>query len=75
MYLVDAPRKIMQNTFFDFSFDFSMAFGLLKRALTFFVMFIFVLSYSQACELHVAVFDKFLWALMTYDVMSRVLKL
>ena len=58
MYLVDAPRKIMCSTFFDFYFDFSMAFGLLKRILTFFVMFIFMLSYSQACEAHATVFDK-----------------
>jgi len=36
MYLVDAPRKIMWNTFFDFSFDFSIVFGLMRRALTFF---------------------------------------
>ena len=35
--LVDKPRKIMWNTFFDFSFDFSVAFSLMKRALTFFV--------------------------------------
>ena len=46
MYLVDAPRKIMWNTFFDFYSDFSMAFGLLKRALTFFIVMIFTLSYS-----------------------------
>ena len=46
MYLVDAPRKIMWNTSSVFSFDFSMTFCLLKRALTFFIMFIFMLSYS-----------------------------
>ena len=27
MYLVDEPRKTMWNTFFDFSFDFSIVFG------------------------------------------------
>ena len=44
MYLVNAPRKIMWNTFFDFSFDFSMVFSLLKRALTF-------LLCSSSCSL------------------------
>ena len=32
--LVDKPRKILWSTFFAFSFDFSMAFSLIKRALT-----------------------------------------
>jgi len=73
MYLVDAPGKIMWNTFFDFSLDFSMAFGLLKRALTFFVIFIFMLSYSQACEPYAMVFDKLLRAMIVSDLMSRVL--
>ena len=43
-YLVDKPRKIMWDTFFDFSFDFSMSFTLIKRALIFFVMPFSVLS-------------------------------
>jgi len=63
-------KKIMWNTFFDFSFDFSMAFGLLKRALAFFVMLIFMLSYSQACESYAAMFDKLLWVLTMSDLMS-----
>jgi len=75
MYLVDTPRKIMWDTFFDFSFDFAMAFGLLKRALTFFVTFIFILSYSKACEPHAAVFDTVLQALTMYDLISQVLKI
>lgn len=75
MYLVDKPRKIMWNTFFDFSFDFSIVFGLMKRAQTFLVMFIFVLFYSQACEPYVAVFHKLLWALTMSDLMRQVLKL
>ena len=73
MYLVDAPRKIMWNTFFDFSFDFSMKFGLLKRALTFFVMFIFMFPYTQACEPHAAMFDKLLRALTM--LMNHYLKI
>jgi len=52
-----------------------MAFSLLKRALTFFVMFIFMLSYSRACEPHAAVFDKLLQALTASNLMSQVLKL
>jgi len=75
MYLVDTPRTIMWNTFFDFSFDFSMAFGLLKRALTSFVMLIFILSYSQACEPNALVSDKLLQALIMYDLVSQVLKI
>jgi len=50
LYLVDKPRKILWNTFFAFSFDFSMAFSLIKRALTFFVMLLSMLSYQHACE-------------------------
>jgi len=34
IYLIDKPRKIMSNTFFDFSFAFSMELSLLKRALS-----------------------------------------
>jgi len=45
IHLVDMPRKILWNTFFAFSFDFSMVFSLSKRALTFFVMLLSVLSY------------------------------
>ena len=75
IYIVDALRKIIWNTFFDFSFDFSMAFGLLKRALIFLVIFIFMPSYSHAGERHALVFDKLSHTLVTYDVMTRVLKM
>jgi len=34
--LVDKPRKILWNAFLAFPFDFSMAFSLMKRALTLF---------------------------------------
>jgi len=67
--------EIIWNTYFDFSFDFSVVSNLLKRALPFFVMFIFMLSYSQACEPNATVFDKLLRALTTFDLMSQVLKL
>ena len=74
IYLADALRKIMWNSFFDFSFDF-MAFGLLRGALTVFVMFIFILFYSQACEPHDAVFNKLLRALITSDLVGHVLNI
>ena len=41
IYLVDQPRKIMWNTFFDFS----LAFTLLKRVLIFFALILCMLSY------------------------------
>jgi len=44
-YLEDKPEKIMWCTFFDFSFDFSMAFGLLQIAVSFFVIILLALSY------------------------------
>jgi len=68
-------EKIMKNTFFDFSFDFSMAFGLSKRALACFIISIFMLSYSQAYEPHAAVFNKLLLAFTTSDLAGHVLKL
>jgi len=60
---VDKPGKIMWNTFFDFSFDFSMAFSLIKRALTFFALILCMLSYYQAWKPYVEEFDKLLRAL------------
>jgi len=48
IFLVDKPRKIMWNSFFAFCFDFSISFALLKRALTFFSVIIFMLSYCHA---------------------------
>jgi len=65
---VDKPGKILWNTFFTFSFDFSMAFALLTRALIFLVMFILVLSHDHACEPHVVAFDKLLRALTASDL-------
>jgi len=48
IYLVEKHGKIMRNTFFAFSFDFSMASSLLKRALTFFSLNLCMLSHRQA---------------------------
>jgi len=43
--LVDAPGKILWNNFFSFSYDFSMVFIFLKRALIYFVFILCMLSY------------------------------
>ena len=53
----------MWNTFFDFSFDFSMAFSLIKRALIYFVLILCMLSYCQAWRPFAEEFDKLLRAL------------
>ena len=70
---MDKPRKIMWNTLFDFSFDFSMVIALLKRALTFFSVIIVVLSHCHACEPYAEAFDKLVSAMMASDSKSRVL--
>ena len=66
LYLVDKPRKIMWSTFFDFSFDFSMALTL--RGLILFFVLIFIFSHGHACERHVVEFDKLLRALTLPDL-------
>ena len=63
------------NTFFAFSFYFSMAFALLKRALTFFAVIIFMLSYCHACESHAKEFDKLLRTLTASNLVGHVLKI
>ena len=72
-YLAKKPKKIMWDTFLNFSFDFSMAFAWLMRALTFFTLIIFVLSYYHACEPCAAEFEKLLCALMASTLKERVL--
>jgi len=67
IYLVDKPGKIMWNTFFDFSFDFSLAFTLLKRALTSLSVIIYVLSYSEVWKPFAEEFDKLLRALIASE--------
>jgi len=73
IYLVDKPRKIMWNTFFDFSFDFSMVSTLLKRAPTFFVLILCTLSYCEAWKSYAKEFDK-LRTLAESVLHRRVLK-
>jgi len=70
---VDTSRKIMWNTFFAFSYDFSMALALLKRALTFFAAIIFMLSYYHAWRLYAKEFDQASACL--YDVPFKGLSL
>jgi len=57
-YLEDAPRKITWSTFFDHTFDFSMAFDEFKRPLTLFVVSFAVFSYSHHYEMLAITYDK-----------------
>ena len=68
IFLVDNPRKIMWNTFLAFYFDFFMAFTLLKRALTFFAVIMFMLFYCNAWKLYIEEFDKLLRSLTMSDL-------
>jgi len=72
IYLVDEPKKIMWATFLDLSFDFSTASSLFKRALTFFAMIILAVSYCHVYEAHSMEFDKFLCALIAFDLTSSL---
>jgi len=73
-YLEDGPRKIMWSTFFDLAFDFSMAFGKFKRALTPFACPFVVFSYLHHCEMHAITFDKLLRPLIAFELQTRVLR-
>ena len=73
IFLVDKPGKTMWNTFFAFSFDFSIGSALLKRALTFFAVIIFMLSYCHTWKLSAEEFDKLLHSLTLSDLKGRVL--
>ena len=52
-YLEDVLRNIMWNTFFDYAFDFSMAFDKFKKTITMFATSLLVFSYSHHFEMHV----------------------
>jgi len=56
IYLVDKPKKIMWNTFINFSFDFSMALALLKKVPILFRVIVLMLSYNHAYEPYAEVF-------------------
>ena len=67
------PRKIMWSTFFDFSFNFSMALTL--RGLILFFVLIFIFSHGCACEPHAVEFDKHVRALTASDLRARVMNM
>ena len=73
--LGDKPRKIVSNTFFAFCFDFSMAVSLIKGALIFFALILFMLSHYHACEPHDSALDKLLRALTASNLDSRIVKM
>ena len=66
-YLEGVPRKMMWSTFFDHTFDFSMAFGKFKRPVTFLASSFVVLSYLHHYEMHATRHDKTFRALMTSE--------
>jgi len=72
-YLEDAPRKITWSTFFDNTFDFSMAFNNFMRPLTFFASSFAVLSYKHHSKMHAVTYDKLLRALTTSASRTRLL--
>jgi len=72
-YLEDMPRKIEWTTFFDYYFDFSMAFDKFKRALTLFVPSLLAFSYSHYFEMHAKAHDKLLIALTASELAAQVL--
>ena len=64
-YVADEPRKIMWNIFFDYAFDFSMAFGKFKRVLTLLSSSFLEFSYFHHCEIHASSFISS-WELSLY---------
>jgi len=73
-YLEDMPRKIEWTTSFDYYFNFSMAFGKYKTALTLFAQFLLVFSYSHHLEMHAQAHDKLLRALTNSELTTRILR-
>jgi len=76
-YLVDLPRKITWCTFFTNIFDFSMAFTVFKRPLTFIDLSCVVPSYLHHSEVHASTYNKLLraltaseWSDLSLDVRS-----
>jgi len=61
--LEDVARKFTWSTFFDHTFDFSMAFDEFERPLTLFAPSFLVFSYSYYFEMHATIYDKLLRAL------------
>jgi len=61
--------------FFNPSYDFSKAFAKLKTILILFGVILFIASYLVFSKLWSQEFDKLLHALMTSNLMGRVMKL
>ena len=66
-YVEDKPQKIMWNTFFDHTFDFSRAFYEFKRPITLFAPSFLMFSYSHHSEMHATTYDKLLGALTAFE--------
>jgi len=73
-YLEDVLSKIVWSTFFDHTFDFSMAFGKFKRPLTFFCSSFVVFSYLHHFKIHVVTYGKLLKALTASESRTRLLR-
>jgi len=63
----------MWSTFYDNTFDFSMAFSMFKRLLTFFASSFVVLSYLHHSAMHAVIYDKLLRALTTSESRTGLL--
>ena len=68
------PRKIEWTTFFHYYFDFSIAFGKFKTALTLVATSLLMFSYLHSFEMHAKAHDKLLQALTASELIVRVLK-
>ena len=73
--LEDVPRKITQSPFFTNIFDFSVAFGVFTRPLTFIDSSFVVPSYLHHSEMHASTYDKLLRALIASASRTRLLSL
>jgi len=67
-YLEDMPRKIEWTTFFDYYFNFSMAFDKFKKALTLFATSLLVFYYLHHFEMHAKAHDKLLQVLTVSEL-------
>jgi len=72
-FLADVPRKIMRSTFFDHTFDFSMAFDEFKRPLTLLALSFVVFSYSHHRKINAIIYDMLLRALTPSKLRTRLL--
>jgi len=73
-YLEHMPKKIEWTTFFDYYFDFFMAFDKFKRALTLFATSLLVFWYFHYFEMHAKAQDELFRALTAPELERRVLR-